>query len=196
MVSHPFHRPSVRYGETPEPVTPYQKAAQVWDERLGSARVQAANWRIAALSATSLSAMLGLTVLLIVGRSSVVPYVVEVDRLGEVRAVGPAIEAYQPSDAQIAHFLARFIENVRSLSVDPVIVRTNWLHAYDFATDRGAQALNEYAREADPFAKIGARTATAEVTSVVRASNDSFEIRWKESTYENGAVAKTERFTG
>ena len=123
MVSHPFHRPSVRYGETPEPVTPYQKAAQVWDERLGSARVQAANWRLAALSATSLSAMLGLTVLLIVGRSSVVPYVVEVDRLGEVRAVGPAIEAYQPSDAQIAHFLARFIENVRSLSVDPVIVR-------------------------------------------------------------------------
>jgi type IV secretory pathway TrbF-like protein len=196
MVSHPFHRPSVRYGETPEPVTPYQKAAQVWDERLGSARVQAANWRLAAISATSLSAMLGLTVLLIVGRSSVVPYVVEVDRLGEVRAVGPAIEAYQPSDAQIAHFLARFIENVRSLSVDPVIVRTNWLHAYDFVTDRGAQALNEYAREADPFTKIGARTATAEVTSVVRASNDSFEIRWKESTYENGAVAKTERFTG
>jgi type IV secretory pathway TrbF-like protein len=196
MVSHPFHRPSVRYGETPEPVTPYQKAAQVWDERLGSARVQAANWRLAALSATSLSAMLGLTVLLIVGQSSVVPYVVEVDRLGEVRAVGPAIEAYQPSDAQIAHFLARFIENVRSLSVDPVIVRTNWLHAYDFVTDRGAQALNEYAREADPFTKIGARTATAEVTSVVRASNDSFEIRWKESTYENGAVAKTERFTG
>jgi type IV secretion system protein TrbF len=196
MVSHPFHRPSVRYGETPEPVTPYQKAAQVWDERLGSARVQAANWRLAALSATSLSAMLGLTVLLIVSRSSVVPYVVEVDRLGEVRAVGPAIEAYQPSDAQIAHFLARFIENVRSLSVDPVIVRTNWLRAYDYVTDRGAQALNEYARESDPFTKIGAKTATTEVTSVVRASNDSFEIRWKESTYENGAVAKTERFTG
>jgi type IV secretion system protein VirB5 len=196
MASHFFHRPSVRYGETPEPVTPYQKAAQVWDERLGSARVQAANWRLAALSATALSALLGCTVLMIVERSSVVPYVVEVDRLGEVRAVGPAVEAYQPSDAQIAHFLARFIENVRSLSVDPVIVRTNWLHAYDFVTDRGAQALNEYAREADPFTKIGARTATAEVTSVVRASNDSFEIRWKESTYENGAVAKTERFTG
>jgi type IV secretion system protein VirB5 len=140
--------------------------------------------------------LLGFTVLLIVERSSVVPYVVEVDRLGEVRTVGPAIEAYQPSDAQIAHFLARFIENVRSLSVDPVIVRTNWLHAYDFVTDRGAQALNEYAREADPFTKIGAKTATAEVMSVVRASNDSFEIRWKESTYENSAVAKTERFTG
>lgn len=196
MAAHPFHRVSVRYGETPEPVTPYQKAAQVWDERLGSARVQAGNWRLAALTAIGLSGVLGLTILTQIVRSSVVPYVVEVDRLGEVRAVGPAFEAYRPSDAQIAHFLARFIEDVRSLSIDPVIVRTNWLRAYDFVTDRGAQALNDYAREADPFKKIGSTTVTVEVTSVVRASGDSFEIRWKENTYENGSIAKTERYTG
>ncbi|WP_028349828.1 conjugal transfer protein TrbF [Bradyrhizobium murdochi] len=196
MSSHPFERVSVRYGETPEPVTPYQKAAQVWDERLGSARVQASNWRLAALAAIASSGILGLTLLTVIARSGVVPYVVEVDRLGEVRAVGPALQAYQPSDAQIAHFLARFIENVRSLSIDPIIVRSNWLRAYDFVTDRGALALNDYAREADPFARIGSRTVTVEVTSVVRASSDSFEIRWKESTYENGSIAKTERFTG
>ncbi|MHC6152821.1 conjugal transfer protein TrbF [Bradyrhizobium elkanii] len=196
MAGHPFQRVSVRYGETPEPVTPYQKAGQVWDERLGSARVQASNWRLAALGITAVCGVLGLTLLTVIGRSGIVPYVVEVDRLGEVRAVGPALEAYQPSDAQIAHFLARFIENVRSLSIDPVIVRTNWLRAYDFVTDRGAQALNDYARETDPFAKIGSRTVTAEVTSVVRASTDSFEIRWKENSFENGSIAKTERFTG
>ncbi|MFN3615390.1 MAG: VirB8/TrbF family protein, partial [Rubrimonas sp.] len=44
-----FRRDSVRYAKTPEPVTPYQKAAQAWDERMGSARVQARNWRIMAL---------------------------------------------------------------------------------------------------------------------------------------------------
>ncbi len=196
MATHPFQRASVRYGETPEPVTPYQKAAQVWDERLGSARVQARNWRLAALGLIGLAVLLSATLAITIARSGVVPYVVEVDRLGEVRPVGPAIEPYRPSDAQIAHFLARFIENVRSLSIDPVVVRANWLRAYDFVTDRGAQTLNDYARVADPFAKIGARTATVEVISVVRASGDSFEIRWKESTYENGAVAKVERFTG
>ncbi|MEY9437297.1 type IV secretory pathway TrbF-like protein [Bradyrhizobium elkanii] len=196
MAGHPFQRVSVRYGETPEPMTPYQKAGQVWDERLGSARVQASNWRLAALGVTAVCGVLGLTLLALIGRSGIVPYVVEVDRLGEVRAVGPALEAYQPSDAQIAHFLARFIENVRSLSIDPVIVRSNWLRAYDFVTDRGAQVLNDYARETDPFAKIGSRTVTAEVTSVVRASSDSFEIRWKENSFENGSIAKTERFTG
>ena len=76
------------------------------------------------------------------GRSTITPYVVEVDKLGEVRAIGPAIEAYEPTDAQIAHHLARFIENVRSLSIDPIIVRQNWLRAYDYATTRAANTLN------------------------------------------------------
>jgi type IV secretory pathway TrbF-like protein len=196
MAASPFRRASVRYGETPQPVTPYQKAAQVWDERLGSARVQARNWRLAALASSGVSVLLGLTLAVSVGRSAIVPYVVEVDRLGEVRAVGPAIEPYRPTDAQIAHFLARFIENIRSLSIDPVVVRANWLNAYDYVTDRGAQTLNDYARESDPFTKIGARTVAVEVISVVRASGDSFETRWRESTYENGTVAKAERFTG
>jgi type IV secretory pathway TrbF-like protein len=53
-----FKRSTLRYGETSEPVTPYQKAAQVWDERIGSARVQAHNWRLMALGSLMLSLIL------------------------------------------------------------------------------------------------------------------------------------------
>ena len=53
-----FTRSSVRYGRTPEPETPYQKAAQVWDERIGSARVQAKNWRLMAFGSLILSGCL------------------------------------------------------------------------------------------------------------------------------------------
>ena len=50
-----FRRASVRYGRTPESETPYHRAAQVWDDRIGSARVQAANWREMALGSLALS---------------------------------------------------------------------------------------------------------------------------------------------
>ncbi|TIU30227.1 MAG: conjugal transfer protein TrbF, partial [Mesorhizobium sp.] len=50
-----FKRPVHRYGKTPEPVTPYQKAAQLWDERIGSSRLQARNWRIMALGCLALA---------------------------------------------------------------------------------------------------------------------------------------------
>jgi type IV secretion system protein VirB5 len=67
-----------------------------------------------------------------------VPWVVQVDKLGEAQAVAPAIAYYKPTDPQIAWHLARFIEQVRSVPADPVIVRRNWLSAYDFTTDKGA----------------------------------------------------------
>jgi len=63
-----FKRAGLRYGETPEPVTPYQKAAQVWDERIGSSRVQAHNWRLMALGSLVLSLILA-AILLWIGRS-------------------------------------------------------------------------------------------------------------------------------
>lgn len=191
-----FKRSTLRYGETPEPVTPYQKAAQAWDERIGSARVQAANWRLMAVGSLGLSLLLA-TVVIWIGRSgAVVPYVVEIDSRGGARAVSPAAETYTPSDAQIAYHLTRFVDNVRALSLDPVVVRQNWLKAYDFVTDRAAVTLNEYARENDPFARVGRQTVAVEVTSVVRASDSSFQVRWLERTFEGGALRDTKRLTG
>ena len=191
-----FKRSGLRYGETPEPVTPYQKAAQVWDERIGSARVQAHNWRLMALGSLALAIILA-AILLWLGRSgSAPPYIVEVDPRGGARAVGPAAEAYKPSDAQIAFHLARFVDNVRSLSIDPVVVRQNWLKAYDFVTDRAAVTLNEYARNNDPFAKVGRESVAVEITSVVRASESSFQVRWLERLFEGGAPKDTKYLTG
>ena len=186
-----FKRSTNSYGQTPRPVTPYQKAAQAWDERIGSARVQARNWRLMAFGCLALAMGLSGGVVWQMGRATITPYVVEVDKLGEVRAIGPALQPYEPSDAQIAFHLARFIENVRSLPSDPVVVRRNWLRAYAYTTTRAANTLNEYAREHDPFANIGKRTVSVEVTSVVRSSDDSFDVRWQEQTYENGALAET-----
>jgi type IV secretion system protein VirB5 len=188
-----FKRATTSYGKTPEPETPYQKAAQVWDERIGSARVQAKNWRLMAFGCLTLALGLSAGVIWQAGRSTVTPYVVEVDRLGEVREVGPATETYSPSDAQIAWHLARFIENVRALSIDPIVVRQNWLSAYDYATSEAANTLNDFARDSDPFGKVGKKTVTIEVSSVVRSSPGSFDVRWREEEFENGSRAAITR---
>ncbi|RWO70203.1 MAG: conjugal transfer protein TrbF [Mesorhizobium sp.] len=190
-----FRRPSVRYGTTPQPETPYQRAAQVWDERIGSARVQAKNWRLMAFVSLLLAGGLASALVWQSTRGSVVPWVVQVDRLGEAQAVASAVAGYRPTDPQIAWHLARFIEEVRSIPDDPVIVRQNWLRAYDYTTDRGAVSLNDYARLNDPFAKVGKIQIAVEVSSVIRASPDSFHVAWIERRYENGSLASTERWT-
>lgn len=190
-----FKRPAAHYGKTPQPETPYQKAAQVWDDRIGSARVQAKNWRYMAFGCLILSAGFATALVWQSARGSVVPWVVQVDDLGQAQAVAPATADYRPSDPQIAFHLGRFIEEVRSIPADAIIVRQNWLRAYEFTTDRGAAALNDYARANDPFARVGQQQIAVEVSSVIRASPDSFRVAWTERHYENGHLSTTERWT-
>jgi type IV secretion system protein VirB5 len=191
-----FKRAVQRYGNTPIPETPFQRAGQLWDERIGSARVQARNWRLMAFGCLSLTTALSGGLLWQSLQSRVVPYVVEVDKLGEPRPVTPAEASYHPTDAQIAWFLGRFITSVRAVSLDPVLMRQDWLSAYDFTTRRGAVFLGDYARSADPFGHVGERTVSVQVTSVVRASDRSFQVKWIETTYERGAQVGSAHWTG
>ena len=190
-----FKRSAVHYGRTPEPITPYQRAAQVWDDRIGAARVQARNWRLMAFGCLVLASGLAAALAWQSTRGTVVPWIVEVDRRGEPKAVAPASASYQATDPQIAFHLARFIEKVRGLPADGIVLRQDWLRAYDFTTDRGAAALNDYARNNDPFAKLGRTQVAVEISSVVRASPESFRVAWIERHYENGQLATTERWS-
>lgn len=189
-----FKRPSTHYGKSPEPETPYQKAAQVWDERIGSARIQAKNWRFMAFGSLILSAGFSAALVLQSARGTVVPWVVQVDNLGQVQTVAPAVADYRPTDPQIAWHLGRFIEQVRAIPADAIIVRQNWLRAYEWTTDRGAAALNDHARANDPFTKVGRVAVAVEVSSVIRASPNSFRVAWIERHYENGQLSTTERW--
>jgi type IV secretory pathway TrbF-like protein len=190
-----FRRSTVRYGATPEPETPYQRAGQVWDERIGSARVQARSWRLAAFGSLGLSAVLAAGMIWQASRGTITPWIVQVDKLGEAQAVAPADAGYRPSDPQIAFHLARFIENVRGIPADPVVLRQNWLRAYDFTTAKGALALNDYARNNDPFTQVGKLQVAIDVSSVIRASDNSFRISWTERRYQDGSLAATDRWS-
>src|SRR5271157_5858319 len=97
-----FRRPNIRYGRTPPPETPYQRAGQVWDERIGDARVQAKNWRLAFFGMLALSSGLACALVWQSTRGSITPWVVQIDKLGQAQAVAPAQADYRPTDPQIA----------------------------------------------------------------------------------------------
>jgi type IV secretory pathway TrbF-like protein len=187
---------SSRLARTPEPETPYREPQQLWDRRMGSSLVHTRTWRTAAFASLALAAAMSAGVVVLALRPAAVPFVIEASDSGEARLVGPAVSAYEPGDAQLSWHLARFVEMIRSLPSDPIVVRQNWLRAYDWATQAGAQVLNAMAEQETPFAKVGKTTIAVEVLSVVRASPDSFQLRWRESAYSNGTLTGVERFTG
>ncbi len=157
--------------------------------------MQAKNWRLAFFGMLALSSGLGCGLVWQSARGTITPWVVQVDKLGQAQAVAPAVADYQPTDPQIAWHLARFIQEVREIPADPIVLRQNWLDAYNYVTDKGALALNDYARTADPFSKIGKQQVAVDVSSVIRASDDSFRVEWVERHYVDDALASAERWS-
>jgi type IV secretory pathway TrbF-like protein len=84
-------------------------------------------------------------------QGTIVPWVVQVDRLGQAQAVAPADADYRRPIRRSPSTSRASSSRSARIPADPIIVRQNWLRAYDFTTDRGAMALNDYARANDPF---------------------------------------------
>ena len=174
----------------------YKLAAKTWAGRLVSARAEVVRWRLAALGTGTLCVLLFGTLEISATRHTAVPYAITVDQLGTVRAAEATDVRPRPTDAQIAFIITQFVEDIRSLSTDPVVVRTKWARAYAMTTPRAVDALNRYAIDSARFTKIGKHAITAKVTSVVRASDEAFEVHWQELTYEDGAPISTKRLIG
>jgi type IV secretory pathway TrbF-like protein len=174
--------------------TPYQHAAQVWDARMGLTLQHARNWRLMAFAAAGLAAFLGAGWWMQAGRATVTPYIVEIDSYGQTQRITAANGVWRPNEAQVGYFLADWIRLVRSKPVDQVVIRQNWLRAYDLATPRTSAFLNAFAAARDPFANVGHEAITVEVLNVIPRSEHTFDLQWREETFLNGQRARTERW--
>jgi len=184
------------YGSAPSAPSPYQRAAQVWDDRIGSSTAQARAWRWMAFIAISLAAATSTALIVQSGKVQIKTYVVpinEVGRPGRVEALG---DHYQPTTASAAYFVAEFVRNVRSRSVDPMVVRDNWLRAYALAAGDALPALDAYAKLTAPLVNVGDQSVVAEIASVLPRSPRTFEVNWREVRSDRNGGSSTSRWTG
>ena len=194
-MNFPFKAPVKSFA--PEPAkTPYQRAQQEWDARMGSAVLSARSWRRVAFACLALMAALvaGLTIVALQQRTFV--HVVEVDPQGQVLSVRAADGRWTPSQAQTAYHIGRFVRLVRSLPTDGVVLRENWLEAYKFLTPQAAAQLTEIARQDDPFLSLGRVGRTVYIRSIIARSDNSWEVSWIERSTNGGGMNDGEAYSG
>ena len=190
---HPFFRPKRALSSAPE-ATPYQKAGQVCDERMGLSVAHARNWRRMAFANLAVAAFLGAGWWAQASRATVRPFVVEVSDWGQTQRITAIGGRYEPTEAQTGHVLAGWIRDVRSKSIDPIVIRQNWLRAYDYMTPRGAGWLNAWAQEHDPFTEAGREAVSVEILNVVRRTERTYDLQWRETRFVNGQRAGAQRW--
>src|SRR5580700_289893 len=188
-----------RNAATADNHNPYARAASAWDERIGSARVQAHNWRVIAFAAMAL-ALISTSGAVVLGiKKQVATYIVEVDKAGMPGRITLASQLYQPATAQVGYFVGEVVRLVRERPLDPVVMRQQWTKAYQFLAGQAVNAMNEYAASDAGMKSLpgeGAVARTVEISSILQKAADTFQVRWVETTYSNGLRRSREEYTG
>ncbi|WP_454718962.1 conjugal transfer protein TrbF [Caulobacter segnis] len=191
-----FKRPEDRYGQSAPAETPYQRAAQAWDDRIGAARVQARNWRLMAFGCLLLAFATLAAYVWERSDSRIATYIVPLDRYGRPGRIEAADRVWRPSQAETGYFVADFVSLVRAKSTDPVVLRQNWTRAYVLIAGDAKTTLTDHARAHDPFARLGQEAVAVEIVSVLPRGPSSYQVQWRETTYDQGAPGVPVRWTG
>jgi type IV secretion system protein VirB5 len=131
--------------------------------------------------------------------SRFVPYVVEVDRSGAAAAVGPGLPMPHASKAVIEAQLERFVTLSRRVTTDIGLQRAAIFGVYGMLTpdDPATAKVTDYlngSKARTPFARAQSETVSTEVASVLQQSDDSWQVDWVETTYEQPSGKRKERF--
>lgn len=170
----------------PSPKTPAEKAQSVWDDREGKIIVRMANLRKIIIGLLVLSVVLTGGLVFQSLKSSVVPYIVEVDRsTGEVKNAGVLRKGdYTPQEAETGFFIKKFIKNSREVQLDPVVYKDHWKEAFAFLTKDSANKMNSIIKKEKLNDRFGASTVQVQIVSCLpMEGSNSWQVRWKEEEF-------------
>ena len=175
----------------------YTHAKAQWDQRIGDARAQLRNWRLATLLSLIIVIILLIAIVIVANQQKQYVYIAQVKPGETITNMHPITEQYTATNAQQAYFIAEFIHNISTLSLDPVLLRHQWLNAYRMAEGRAVDKLTAFARDTQPFQHIGEQTKTIKIQNYHLISEHSFEFTWVQTTYDqHGKVIDNTLFDG
>lgn len=170
--------------------SPYINARREWNERYGEYIVRERSWRSIAFFALSIAALAVVGLVVVAAQSKIVPYTVEVDKLGDAVAVRRADHAPPPDNRIVRAQLAHWITNLRSVYVDAAAEHDAIKDAYALINEHGAAygMLNDYMRvdEHNPFIRAANETVSIDVQSVLPLTADTWRVEWLETVRDRG----------
>jgi type IV secretory pathway TrbF-like protein len=164
------------------PSAVYLAGRREWNERYGSYIARATQWRMMAFGLLATTAVSTCCAVWMASQAHVVPYVVQVDKLGERMAVGPVPPAPPINPGTIKAQLARWIVDTRTVYFDPVAEQNIMTEAYGWI-DRQSDALAQLdaAMQAnDPRVIAAKKTVGVAVESVGQIGADTWSVDWNE----------------
>jgi type IV secretory pathway TrbF-like protein len=163
---------------------PYLAARREFASAFGDLAKGKRNWQLCAFGLLALlGGVLGAYVRL-ASEARITPYVVEVDRLGQALAFGPAERLRAPESRLVVYELGRFIRDLRLVSSDFTAQKELLFGAYACVAGPARATLDAYfANPAhDPRVLGRSLTRQVQVTSVLQVPrSETWKVAWRET---------------
>jgi type IV secretory pathway TrbF-like protein len=189
------HEPMIGGRRNGENENPYLAARRTWNEHVGSVVSSRQTWQLLSI----LSLLIALAsiggIIHIGSQAKFVPYVVQVDKLGQALAVAPA-ERAAPADVRVLEAsVASFISDARLVTPDVALQRKAVFRLYSMLApnDPGTARMNEWlngTEEASPFKRAAKETVSIEIASVLQQTPETWQVDWLETTRDRQGIVK------
>ncbi len=178
-------------------INPYFDGRREWNERYGSYIKQVNTWKIITFISlfTALASVAGLTY--IGSKNKLVPYVVEVDKVGSIRAVNYAQQSNIDNKRVIKYSLAEFIQNFKTIYGDAKIQKDMIFKIYRYLSPSypAYNMVNSYYKEHSPFERLSTETVRVKVNSIVKINKGTYQVDWEEIVSDpRGIKLRTDNF--
>ncbi|WP_436567144.1 VirB8/TrbF family protein [Janthinobacterium sp. HLX7-2] len=172
---------------------PYLSARRTWNDHAAQAASSRQTWQLLAVLSLliALAAVGGMVH--VASQSRFVPYVVEVDKLGQPFAVAPAQLALAADPRVVRAAAASFVGDARLVTPDIALQRKAIYRLYSMlaANDPATAKANEWLNgtdESSPLKRATRETVSTEIISALPQTADTWQVDWTETVRDRQGV--------
>jgi type IV secretion system protein VirB5 len=183
-------KPSQRPTESGGGGNPYLNAREEWLERYGSYISRAAHWRAVAFLCLGVTAVSITGNVLQVMQSKIVPYIIEVDKLGKPSVTSRADTISAPSRRLIQAEIASVINDWRTVTADAELQKKMVTRLSYFTADGAKGLLKQWYTENNPYeiAKSGKLVHVELKGLPLPVSAESYRVEWVETIRSHSGI--------
>ncbi|WP_034603217.1 type IV secretion system protein [Maridesulfovibrio frigidus] len=169
---------------------PYLAAKEEWFERYGSYITSRNHWRNATLGLIVICVLCLTANVLQISKNKVVPYVVEVDKLGHTVAVKRADSVGDVSGRIIQAEVANLIVNWRTVTADIGLQEKMVTKTSSFVTGAARGTVRSWYESNSPYERGRKILVEVDIKGIpLPVSSESWRIAWLETIRNHGGVA-------
>lgn len=174
---------------------PYLTARRTWNDHVGAVVASRQMWAMVGLLGLLIALASVGAVAYIGSQSKFVPYVVEVDKLGQAAAVAPAERALAADPRVVRSAVAAWISDARLVTPDVALQRKAVFRVYALLApnDAATAKMNEWlngTEDSSPFKRAAKETVSIEIDTPLQQTGETWQVDWIETTRDRQGVLK------